>query len=91
MGRITRMGSPGLRGVLIQAGHVLLFRCDPQKTGPLREIALHIASHRGLRKIAVVGAARHILRIAYCVLRGGGTCDPNLLRSPADAKPAAAA
>ena len=91
MGRITRMGSPALRGVRIQAGHVLLSRCDPVKAGPLREIASRIQSTRGRRKIAVVGAARHILRIAYDVLRDGSTYDPHLLRSPAGAKPATAA
>ena len=90
-GRITRMGAAGLRGVLIQAGHVLLFRCDPVKAGPLREIALRVQTTRGRRKIAVVAAARHILRIAYYVLRDGSTYDPHLLRSPTAAKPATAA
>jgi len=91
MGRITRMGSPPLRGVLVQAGHVLLFRCDPLKAGPLREIALRIQTSRGRRKIAVVAAARHILRIAYYVLRDGTTYEPQRLRSGNTAQPHAAA
>ena len=90
-GRITRMGSPALRGTLIQAGHVLLFRCDPAKAGPLREIAVRVQGTRGRRKIAVVAAARHILRIAYYVLRDGTTYDPKRLRSTTAEEPSAAA
>lgn len=83
-GRITRMGSPPLRGILIQAGHVLLFRCDSEKAGPLRDIALRVQTSRGRRKIAVVAAARHILRIAYYVLRDGTVYDPKRLRAPSE-------
>jgi len=81
LGRITCQGSPALRTMLVQAGHVLLFRCDPQKVGPLREIALRVHTARRRRKIAVVAAARHILRIAYYVLRDGSVYDPRRLHS----------
>jgi transposase len=83
LGRITRMGSPPLRGMLVQAGQVLLWRCSPEKAGPLREIALRVLRTSGRRKIAVVAAARLILRVAYYVLRDGTTYDPARLRSPA--------
>lgn len=91
MGGITRMGSPVLRSALIQAGHVLLCRCDPAKAGPLQEIAARVQTTRGRRKIAVVAAARHILRIAYYVLRDGTTYEPTRLRSMVAEEPPAAA
>jgi transposase len=80
-GAITRMGSPQLRSMLVQAGHVLLFRCQREPTLPLKAIALRVHTARARRKIAVVAAARHILRIAYYVMRDGTSYDPARLRS----------
>ena len=90
LGGITKMGSPQLRSVLVQAGHVLLWRCQSEESAPLKAIALRVQTARARRKIAVVAAARHILRIAYYVLRDGTTYDPARLR-PAPAKDEAAA
>jgi transposase len=86
-GAITRMGSPQLRSGLVQAGHVLLWRCTREPTLPLKAIALRVQEGRGRRKIAVVAAARHILRIAYYVMRDGTSYDPKRLRSPNDMQP----
>jgi transposase len=90
LGGITKMGSPQLRSVLVQAGHVLLWRCQSEESAPLKAIAERVQTARARRKIAVVAAARHILRIAYYVLRDGTTYDPTRLR-PAPAKGQAAA
>ena len=81
MGRITKEGSHSLRRVLVQAGHVLLFRCRSDEAAPLKAIAERIHTARVRRKIAVVAAARHILRLAYHVLRDGTQYNPKLLRS----------
>lgn len=81
-GGITKEGSPQLRSVLIQAGHVLLWKCQSEEAAPLRAIAQRIHTVRARRKIAVVAAARHILRIAFYVLRDGTSYDPARLRSP---------
>jgi transposase len=81
MGRITKEGSHSLRRVLVQAGHVLLFRCRSDEAAPLKAIAERIHTARARRKIAVVAAARHILRLAYHVLRDGTQYNPKLLRS----------
>jgi transposase len=81
MGRITKEGPPGLRKVLVQAGQVLLFRCRSEQAAPLKAIAERIHTARARRKIAVVAAARHILRVAYHVLRDGTEYNPKLLRS----------
>jgi transposase len=80
-GGITKAGSPSLRTVLVQAGHVLLFRCRAPETLPLKALAARVHSARARRKIAVVAAARHILRIAFYVLRDGTSYDPTRLRS----------
>ena len=68
-GRITKEGSKQLRRALTQAGHVLLFRCQSESSAPLKAKPARIAVHRARRKIAVVAAARHILRTAFYVLR----------------------
>lgn len=81
LGSITRAGSPELRRMLVQAGHVLLFRCRAAETAPLRAIAERVHTARARRKIAVVAAGRHILRLAYYVMRDGTTYDPARLRS----------
>lgn len=81
-GGITKQGSPALRTTLVQAGHVLLFRCRSEAAAPLKAIAMRVHSNRKRRKIAVVAAARHILRIAYYVLRDGTEYDPSRLARP---------
>jgi transposase len=90
-GGITKEGAPGLRRMLVQAGHVLLFRCRTEQAAPLKAIAERVHTARARRKIAVVAAARHILRLAYYVLRDGTEYNPKLLRSapPQLEKPAA--
>jgi transposase len=80
-GGITKAGSPSLRSVLVQAGHVLLFRCRAPDTLPLKQLAARVHTARARRKIAVVAAARHILRIAFYVLRDGTSYDPTRIRS----------
>jgi len=80
LGKITRMGSPQLRSTLVQSGHVLLWRCKSEHSAPLKAIAERVQTARARRKIAVVAAARHILRIAYYVLRDGTNYDPTRLR-----------
>ncbi len=81
-GGITKQGSPVLRSMLVQSGHVLLGRCSSATAGPLKAIATRIHTNRKRRKIAVVAAARHILRIAYYVLRDGTVYDPARLAKP---------
>jgi transposase len=85
LGAITSQGSPLLRSMLVQSGHVLLARCRSAEAAPLRAIAVRVHTSRKRRKIAVVAAARHILRIAYYVLRDGTTYDPARL-APAPAE-----
>jgi transposase len=87
-GAITRMGSPQLRSMLVQSGHVLLWRCKAEPSLPLKAIAVRVHTARARRKIAVVAAARHILRIAYYVMRDGTSYDPKRLRSPSPEQPA---
>jgi transposase len=82
LGSITRMGSPQLRSMLVQAGHVLLGRCRSEAgfpSAPLKALAVRVEEKRARRKIAVVAAARHILRIAYYVMRDGTSYDPERL------------
>lgn len=86
-GGITKQGSPALRSMLVQAGHALLFRCGSDAAAPLKAIATRVHTARKRSKIAVVAAARHILRIAYYVLRDNTSYDPARL---AAAKPQAA-
>ena len=82
VGGITKAGSGPLRSVLVQAGHVLLWKCNSDEARPLRELAARVQRVRVRRKIAVVAAARHILRIAFYVLRDGTIYDPTRLRVP---------
>jgi transposase len=88
-GRITKQGSSQLRSVLTQAAHVLMWRCQNEASQPLKEIAQRVHTSRGRRKIAVVAGARHLLRIAYYVLRDGTTYDPSRLHSRAPLAPTA--
>jgi transposase len=81
-GGITKEGSSMLRRTLVQAGHVLLWKCQSEEAAPLRALADRVHAGRGPRKIAVVAAARHLLKIAYYVLRDGTSYDPTLLCPP---------
>ena len=75
VGGITKQGAPTLRVALVQASHVLLARCQRAEAAPLQTIGDRIRGSRGRRKIAVVALARHLLRIAYYILRDGTTYD----------------
>lgn len=86
-GAITKQGSPPLRRMLTQAGHVLLWRCRSKDAAPLKKTAARVHTTRKRKKIAVTAAARHILRIAYYVMRDGTCYDPQRL---AAAEPQAA-
>lgn len=79
-GGITKAGSKGLRCILVQAGNLLLYRCTAADSLPLKEIALRVQAARARRKIAVVAAGRHILRIAFYVLRDATVYDPTRIR-----------
>jgi transposase len=73
VGSITKQGAPQLRAALVQAAQALLHRCRRTEALPLQAIGARIRGTRGRRKIAVVALARHLLRIAYYVLRDGTT------------------
>ena len=81
LGRITKSGASALRSALVQSAHVVMGKCNSGDARPLQEIAMRIHSSRGRRKIATVGLARHLLRIAYYLLRDGTTYDSARLRS----------
>ena len=85
VGGITKQGAPALRATLVQAAHVLLSRCRGADARPLQAIGLRIRGTRGRRKIAVVAVARHLLRIAYYILRDGTTYDAHRLGTMTDA------
>jgi transposase len=80
LGSITKQGSPALRQMLTQSGQVLLWRCRSAEAAPLRAAAMRVYTSRKRAKIAVIAAARHILRIAYYVLRDGTSYDPARLK-----------
>ena len=75
-GGITKQGCSQLRRVLVQAGHILLWRCGSEQAAPLVAVAKRVYTTRKRSKNAVVAAARHILRICFYVLRDGTTYDP---------------
>jgi len=79
LGRITKQGAPQLRATVVQAAHVLLSRCRGAEAQPLQAIGLRIQGTRGRRKIAVVAVARHLVRLAFYILRDGTTYDPQRL------------
>jgi transposase len=85
VGGITKQGAPALRAGLVQASHVVLARCRRAEATPLQAIGLRIRGSRGRRKIAVVALARHLLRIAYYILRDGTTYDAVRLGTMTDA------
>ena len=84
-GGITKEGSGQLRACLVQCGHVLLWKCTHEDAQPLRATADRVHTARARRKIAVVTAARHLLRIAFYVLRDGSVYQPELLRQDSEA------
>ena len=79
-GRITKQGSKALRSALVQSAHVLTNRCRTAEARTLTAIGQRLRTSRGRRKIATVALARHLLRIAYYVLRDGTTFDAKRLR-----------
>jgi transposase len=85
VGGITKQGTPALRVALVQASHVLLTHCQRAEAVPLQTIAERIRGSRGRRKIAVVALARHLLRVAYYILRDGTTYDAVRLGPTTDA------
>jgi len=84
-GGITKQGAPALRATVVQAAQVLLSRCRSAEATPLQAIGLRIQGTRGRRKIAVVAVARHLLRIAYYILRDGTTYEALRMRRLTDA------
>jgi transposase len=79
LGSITKTGSKALRSTLVQAAHVLMSRCRSAEAKPLQAIGARVHTSRGRRKIATVALARHILRIAYYMLRDETVYDPKRL------------
>jgi transposase len=79
-GAITKQGSKALRSALVQSAHVLTNRCRTAEARPLQAIGARVRTSRGRRKIAAVALARHLLRIAYYILRDGTTYDCKRLR-----------
>ena len=57
---------------------------------PLQVIGARVHTSRGRRKIATVALARHILRIAYYLLRDGTVYDPRRLGAVPEARDEAA-
>jgi transposase len=84
LGSITNTGSRALRSTLVQAAHVLMNRCRGADAMPLQAIGARVHTSRGRRKIATVALARHLLRIAYYILRDGTVYDPKRLRVDVD-------
>ncbi len=82
LGGITKQGAPALRGVLVQAAHVLQSRCRSEGARPLQAIYDRIRGTRGRRKVAIVALARHILRVAFHILRDGSKYDASRLTMP---------
>ena len=79
LGRITKQGSPQLRCLLVQAAQVLLTRCKGEAALPLQAIGRRLQCSGSRRKVAVVATARHLLRVAYYVLRDETLYDPTRL------------
>jgi transposase len=90
LGSITKTGSKALRSTLVQAAHVLMSRCRSAEAKPLQAIGERIRSSRGRRKIATVALSRHILRIAYYLLRDHTIYESGRLRSVLSAEDQAA-
>ncbi|MBY0276433.1 transposase [Candidatus Binatia bacterium] len=88
-GAITRQSSKALRSALVQSAHVLTNRCRTTDARPLQAIGQRVRTSRGRRKIATVALARHLLRIAYSILRDGTTYDAKRLRGSREESAAA--
>lgn len=79
LGHITKEGTPALRTALVQGAHsVMTSRIS--SAAPLREIFNRVRRTRGRYKIATVALARHLIRIAFYVLRDGTTYESSKLR-----------
>jgi hypothetical protein len=65
-------------------------RCRGPAAAPLHAIGTRIRTSRGRRKIAIVAVARHLLRLAYYLLRDGTAYDPTRLRGEEATAPTAA-
>lgn len=78
LGPITKQGSPIMRHMLVEAAQALL-RCRQPQAAPLQAVAHRLAASRRRKKVAVVATARHLLRVAYYVLRDGTSYEPHRL------------
>jgi transposase len=83
LGGITKQGSPQLRSLLVQAAQVLLNRCQGEDAVPLQALGRRLQKSGSRHKVAVVATARHLLRVAYYVLRDQTPYDPTRLRTAA--------
>ncbi len=90
LGSITKTGSKALRSMGAQAAHMLMSRCRRAQAKPLQAIGRRIRTSRERRKIAALALARHILRIAYCLLRGSAVYDSRRPRAVPEAQDEAA-
>ena len=79
-GHITKQGSSRLRSVLVQASHVVYGRSRSPDSEPLRESIERVHTRSQRKKIALVAGARHLLRIAFYVLRDKEPYDAERLR-----------
>ena len=82
LGRISRQGCPLLRRMLVQGAQVLHGRCRSEEAKPLQEVIHRVQSRSQRKKIAIVAGARHLLRVAYYILRDGTEYQPELLAKP---------
>ncbi len=74
-GSITKEGSSALRTLLVQSAHTVMNACRSEGAKPLQAIGARVQTSRRRRKIAAVALARHILRIAFYILRDRTTYD----------------
>jgi hypothetical protein len=75
---IIAAGQRQLRGLLVQAAHVML---NARKTRePMAEWALELERRRG-RKVAVCALARRLAVVMWAMLRDGTRYDPTQTRS----------
>ena len=79
MGHITKQGSPMLRKVMVEAAQAMYGRCRSEEAEPLKAIADRVYTRSHRKKIAIVATGRHMLRIAYYILRDGTEYQPELL------------
>jgi len=84
-GSITGEGSKAIRAALVQSAQSVIYRSTSAEAAPLRQIAARIRLNRSRNKIAIVATARHLLRIAFYVLRDQRPYDAALLRTQTQA------